>query len=49
MTNTTYLSPGVRQLLLSVSSDTSYRNDNEDQLSIEMIRQCLCTKGKDEK
>ncbi|CAF3167390.1 unnamed protein product, partial [Rotaria sp. Silwood2] len=41
MTNTTYLSPGVRELLLSVSSVTNYKENDQDQLSIEKIRQCL--------
>ncbi|CAF3162351.1 unnamed protein product [Rotaria sp. Silwood2] len=41
MTNTTYLSSGVRELLLSVSSVTNYKENDQDQLSIEKIRQCL--------
>ncbi|CAF3510753.1 unnamed protein product [Adineta steineri] len=40
MTNTTYLSPGVRQLLLSVSSTSNCKENNH--LSIDDIRQCLC-------
>jgi hypothetical protein len=38
MTNTTYLSSGVRELLFSVSSTM---NSEENDLSINKIRQCL--------
>ncbi|CAF0824251.1 unnamed protein product [Rotaria sordida] len=41
MANSTYLSPSVRELLLSVSSVTNYKENDQDQLSIDKIRQCL--------
>jgi hypothetical protein len=45
MTNTTYLSPGVRELLLSVSSTINSEENDQDQLSIDKIRQCLIING----
>ncbi|CAF5093413.1 unnamed protein product, partial [Rotaria sp. Silwood1] len=41
MSNSTYLSPGVRELLLSVSSVKNYTENDKDQISINKIRQCL--------
>jgi hypothetical protein len=46
--DTTYLSPGVRELLLSVSSTINSEVNEEDQLSINAIRQCLVVEGIDE-
>jgi len=45
MTNTTYLSPGVQELLFSVSSTINSEENDPDQLSIEKIRQCLSVGG----
>jgi hypothetical protein len=45
MSNTTYLSSGVRELLLSVSSTINSEENDHDQLSIEKIRQCLSVGG----
>ncbi len=45
MTNTTYLSPGIRELLLSVSSTINSEENDQDQLSINKIRQCLIVDG----
>ncbi|CAF4438748.1 unnamed protein product, partial [Rotaria magnacalcarata] len=41
MTSCTYLSSGVRELLLSASAVTTSENSESDQLSIDKIRQCL--------
>ncbi|CAF4899339.1 unnamed protein product [Rotaria sp. Silwood1] len=41
MSNSTYLSPGVRELLLSVSLVKNYTENDQDQISINKIRQCL--------
>ena len=46
MTYQTYLSPSVRELLFSVSSEANYgENNDEDQLSVDKIRQCLTFTG----
>jgi hypothetical protein len=45
MTNTTYLSPGIQELLFSVSSTINSEENDPDQLSIEKIRQCLSVGG----
>jgi hypothetical protein len=45
MTSPTYLSHGVRELLLSVSSTTNDEENDCDQLSIHEIRQCLSGGG----
>ncbi len=46
MTNITYLSPGVRELLFSVSSKINDDDENDqDDLSIDKIRQCLNITG----
>ncbi|CAF4377420.1 unnamed protein product, partial [Rotaria magnacalcarata] len=41
MTSCTYLSSGVRELLLSASAVTTSEKSESDQLSIDKIRQCL--------
>ncbi|CAF4277485.1 unnamed protein product [Rotaria socialis] len=41
MTSCTYLSPGVRELLLSASAVATSEKSENDQLSIDKIRQCL--------
>ena len=45
MSNTTYLSPGVRELLFGVSPTINYEENDQDQLSIDEIRQCLIVRG----
>ncbi len=45
MTYTTYLSPGVRELLLSVSSRLKNEENDQEELSIDDIRQCLSIGG----
>ena len=45
MTSTTYLSPGVRELLLSVSSTNNHAENDQNELSINQIRQCMSVGG----
>lgn len=43
--STTYLSPGVRQLLLSVSPTRTFEQNDQILLSLNKIRQCLSVGG----
>ena len=45
MSNTTYLSPGVRELLFSASATINSEENEQDELSIDKIRQCVVVEG----